>query len=892
MGVWSNSWAPFSFNLGRPSDYKKFERNMNMNMKKQNCFAAASLAVLLWCAFSAQAQYAGSNQTNTFSNVSNTWVGAYSVGSNFFNDALIISTGGKLTNGYAYLGFNAGDNNNGAQVTGTNSLWFTTNELVVGVSGSFNTMTVAASGKVLNANGYIGSNTTAIANSVLVTDPGTVWGNKTNLYVGYLGSSNTLTIANGGMVTNTGGYIGNSVGANNNAITVTGAGSMWTNRTDAYVGFAGAGNQLTIANGGKVVDGNGILSSNAASSGNSVLVTDPGSIWTNRANLYVGYLGAGNTLTVTNGGKVYDGIAYIGYTSNAVNNSVIVTGAGSIWSNRTGNLSIGEAGGGNTLIIANGGFVNGYNGNGNIGTAATATNNSVLVTGAGSVWTNNFLSLNVGNLGSFNTLTISNGGAVYINNSSYAYIGSSALSSNNAVTVTGAGSLWSISQGLTVGQGSFNVLTIANGGMVVDNNQGSIVGSNNSALVTGAGSVWSNRNSDVVIGSSGIGNSLTIANGGLVTAVNGHIGFTGGSSNTVLVTGNGSVWSNSGVVYVGEQGAGMTLTVTNGGAVFNNGFGYVGGPYLTSSNNTAVVTGPGSVWNNGTNLNVGAAGPNNTLVVNKGGAVIVGGALTVSAFAGASNNAVNINGGQVIVTNGPINVGPAGSAQFNLAGGSVLGQQLVATNGPNSAVNFSQGTLDLAVATVINGSTFMVGDSTHAATLNLRGGQSGFANDVQVSSNAFLTGFGTIANGNALIQPGGTLAPGNGSTLGVFTFSNQLRVAGTVAIKLQSTLGPLGTGDFLNVVGALDVTGGTLDFIPLDTPTNDVYVFCAYGSLLGTMIATNDVPAGYVFQTAYNGNELALVAVPEPASLGILMLIGGGLIWRRLRRSGHAMRRT
>jgi len=280
------------------------------------------------------------------------------------------------------------------------------------------------------------------------------------------------------------------------------------------------------------------------------------------------------------------------------------------------------------------------------------------------------------------------------------------------------------------------------------------------------------------------------------------------------------------------------------------------------------------------------------LAINNGGAVIVGGALTISAFAGASNNTVNVTGGQVNVPTGAINVGPAGSAQFNLAGGSVFAQQLIATNGPNSAVNFSQGTLDLAVATVINGSTFMVGDGTHAATLNLRGGVSGFANDVQVSSNAFLPGFGTLANGNALIQSGGTLAPGNGSTLGVFTFSNQLRVAGTADIKLQSTVGPLGTGDFLNVAGALDVTGGTLDFIPLDTPTNDVYVFCAYGSLLGTLVATNGVPAGYVFETAYNGNELALVAVPEPASLGVLLLIGGGLLWRRLRRGGHLTRRT
>jgi len=273
------------------------------------------------------------------------------------------------------------------------------------------------------------------------------------------------------------------------------------------------------------------------------------------------------------------------------------------------------------------------------------------------------------------------------------------------------------------------------------------------------------------------------------------------------------------------------------------------------------------------------------LAINNGGAVIVGGALTISAFTGASNNTVNLTGGQLSVSNGAINVGPAGSALFNLAGGTAFAQQLVATNGPNSAVNFSQGVLDVASATVINGSTFMVGDGIHTAKLNLRGGVSGFSNGLAIAQNAFLTGSGTITNGDALIQSGGTLAPGNGSTLGVFSFSNNLTLAGTMDIKLQNALGPLGTGDFVNVGGVLDVTGGEIGFFPPDTPTNSVYVFCQYGSLLGTLAEVDDVPAGYVLDTAYNGNELALVAVPEPVSLGLLVFVGGGLlIWRRRRR--------
>jgi T5SS/PEP-CTERM-associated repeat protein/autotransporter-associated beta strand protein len=103
-------------------------------------------------------------------------------------------------------------------------------------------------------------------------------------------------------------------------VLVTGTNSLWTNG-DLLVGVFGSGNSLTIANGGTVVSGVGIIG--YASSNNSVLVTGADSLWTNSSELYVGGLfGGGNTLTVAAGGTVVAtniSIAFLASSSGTLN---------------------------------------------------------------------------------------------------------------------------------------------------------------------------------------------------------------------------------------------------------------------------------------------------------------------------------------------------------------------------------------------------------------------------------------------------------------------------------------------------------------------------------------------------------------------------------------------
>jgi T5SS/PEP-CTERM-associated repeat protein len=199
---------------------------------------------------------------------------------------------------------------------------------------------------VANTTGIIG--VFSSNNSALVTGAGSLWTNSGDLYVGNEGSGNSLVISNGGRVANTIGYIGDQPNSSNNSVLVTGSNSLWTNSGDLFVGLQGSGNSLVISNGGTVASGEGYIG--AVSSNNSALVTGAGSLWTNSGNLYVG-----NSLVISNGGTVASGVGYIGLLSS--NNSVLVTGSNSLWTN-SGTVTIGAGGAeGNTLTVADGGQV-------------------------------------------------------------------------------------------------------------------------------------------------------------------------------------------------------------------------------------------------------------------------------------------------------------------------------------------------------------------------------------------------------------------------------------------------------------------------------------------------------------------------------------------------------
>ena len=156
-----------------------------------------------------------------------------------------------------------------------------------------------------------------------------------------------------------------------------------------------------------------------------------------------------------------------------------VSGAGSTWTN-TGTIEVGVLGAG-TLTIENGGTVN-SGGGGSIGLSAGSTG-TVTVTGPGSTWNNSpGGGLNIGSFGT-GTLTIANGGTV-INNTAFAANIGNGAGSQGTVTVTGAGSTWSNSSGLNIGNLGTGTLTIADSGAVT---AGPVV------IATNAGVDWNTQ---------------------------------------------------------------------------------------------------------------------------------------------------------------------------------------------------------------------------------------------------------------------------------------------------------------------------------------------------------------------------------------------------------------
>ncbi|MFZ2643453.1 MAG: hypothetical protein WA117_20850, partial [Verrucomicrobiia bacterium] len=700
--------------------------------------------------------------TNTIDGVTVNYTGTYMVGTyGSFNAQIMTNAGVLNVTGSSSIGYSAASSNNYAVVTGAGSLWNNNDDLYVGDAGSFNRLTIDSGGQVNCCRASVGNSATASSNMVLVTDPGSVWSCSGFLYLGCSGSGNSLTIANGGLVSDYNGYVGSGSPGTSNIITVSGIGSVWNNDGNLFVGYDSSGNRLIITNGGQVfVSGdfwsnNNNIGCNSGASNNSVLVTGSGSVWSNRVFLCVGLYGSANSLTIADGGQVLSAGAEVGDWAGANNNSVLVTGTGSVW-NSSDYLAVGDRSGvGNSLTIAGGGLVLDTIGYVGYGRDGGADNNVVLVSDPGSVWSNSG-ALVIGGNASGNILTVTNGGRVF---STEAEIGYSPGASNNAMVVAGAGSVW-------------------------------------------------NNSSNLFVGYLGSGNSLTITGGGSVSDYSAWISSWAAGNNSVVVSGVGSVWTNSGLLSSGSSGDYNTLTIGNGGRVFSS-FGVIGGDDFFGYNDgpstgnftSVLVTDAGSLWSNSGSLYVGYYGSSNTLTVANSGMVLASN--VVIGFNTFTGNLVTVSSATLIVTNTAANgLLEVRHGTLSLNSSTVTVNQFVATNFASSVVNFNGGMLNSGSSAFNNGSIFQVGDGTSAATLHLLGGTHSFADGLFINTNSWLTGTGAITGG---ITNAGTIAPGNSP--GILNVSGDLTLLTNSLLMMELAGTNDGFYDQINVSGALAFDG-------------------------------------------------------------------------------------
>ncbi|TFV73198.1 autotransporter domain-containing protein [Bradyrhizobium frederickii] len=596
-----------------------------------------------------------------------------------------------------------------------------------------------------------------------------------------LSATGGLTIQNGATLSDSVGALGRFLGATGTA-TVDGAGSSWSNSADLSVGYSGAGT-LTIRNGGAVGNQSGHVGRGAGATG-TVTVDGAGSTWTNHIALYVGNSGTG-TLTIQNGGTVSNGAdAFIGVNSGATG-SVTVDGAGSTWTD-TGNLYVGQTGTG-VLTIRNGGAVsNGADGHIGANSGATGT---VTVTGAGSSWTNSG-TVSIGEAGN-GTLTIASGGAV---SNTTAKIGAN-VGATGTATVTGTGSSWTNSGSLSVGQDGTGTLTIAGGG-AVSNTVGAIAanaGSTGSVTVTGAGSSWTNS-SNFYVGQNGTG-TLTIADGGAVSSLIGIIGAALGTTGTVTVTGAGSSWTTSLAMDVGLSGTGV-LTVANGAVV-----------------SASSVTLGNLAFSVGT-LNIGAA---------SGQTAVAPGALNtplVRFRTGTGYIVFNHTASNYIFA--PVISGSFGTVTVE-AGTTIF----------TAASNYTG-------ATTVNGGTLAVNGSIVSSTT--------------VNSGGTLSGIGMV--GSVTVNSGGRLAPGSGAPGSVLTISGSLAMQSGALYLVQ--LGSV-TASRADVSGTATLTGAGVQvrLAPGSTVAKQSTILHAAGGLGGTTFAGASA-TNFVASLSYTPTDVLL----------------------------------
>jgi T5SS/PEP-CTERM-associated repeat protein len=626
---------------------------------------------------------------------------------------------------------------------------------------------------------------------------------------------------------------------------------------------------------------------------------------TNFGSFTVGNQVIGDTgtaeLRLSKGGRVLSGSTYLGFRPGSsgfvsINGEPSWQGERSSWTN-TGELFVGSSGFGPAkggVSAVNGATVNTYNttiGSG-VSAGAVEINNAT--------WTNTNL-FRVGSGGTQAKLTVGAGGVL---NSLTGVIGYGSGSTSALTNTLGTAEIdngsWSNSGDFHVGWYARGTLAVRNRG-VLDDTIGTI-GYAETAIgdVTISNSTWTNRGA-LNVGYNGQG-TLLVTQGSTVTNTVAILGAYGSAAGKVTV--DDAAWTSSGELYVGYglpgtgSGARGTLTVRNGGVVSatNALIAHVAGSSGDVTVSGANGGGRASQWNLSGALYVGNAG-HGTLTVDGGGIVRSGstflgyqgegklflrggggGAGTLETAqlsggtgAGPQNGAVSFDGGLLRATADQAdfvrNIGvvtvDSGGAYIDSNGHRIgTGSGFVGSGGVHKV---GLGTLDL------RGISFLGGLSTvQAGTLLVNGGLSG---NVEVQSGGTLGGGGRI-DGVVTVLPGGTLSPGNSpGTLTVASLAMQAGAA--LAIELGAP------GDLLVVLGDVALNG-RIDFSG-DASSLGGASFLSYGgTLVDAGIVIGSLPGGldphaYVLDFSTPGMLGVMQAVPEPAT-ATLMALGALLL--------------
>lgn len=437
------------------------------------------------------------------------------------------------------------------------------------------------------------------------------------------------------------------------------------------------------------------------------------------------------------------------------------------------------------------------------------------------------------------------------------------ITADRTITIPSSYNIGSIAFGNTsanayiVGAQALRVIYLSNGGVIqslagtgIHNDQ---IGSK--LALVGDGGSYTFRNDSTV--------------GGLLInkAVSGS--STAGNTTTLYLDGSSTVTS------IGGQNTAVGAAIDDGGnggklAVVKNGNGL----WTLSGNNT--FTG-GLAVNAGTIRYFG----NGSTCLGAGSVTIADGV----TFNKANNSTVLVNN-QMIVNGNFEFKGNSDNNDWSGAMDLAAGTRTITANA-NLTVSggISNGGLTKAgsaVLTLSGANIYSGGTTVSGGTLLINGDNSGATGAVTVDAGGVLGGSGIIG-GAVTVNADGTLSAGNSPGTLAFNDNLTLSTGSTNIMEISDTAYDILTGDGAN---ALVVAGETVfDFTLFSGGvTNgysialaDMFVNWASVDLTGATYSAAGLGAGQSLDLT-GGN---LTVIPEPATLGLVIALGAGLVWVR-----------
>ncbi len=347
--------------------------------------------------------------------------------------------------------------------------------------------------------------------------------------------------------------------------------------------------------------------------------------------------------------------------------------------------------------------------------------------------------------------------------------------------------------------------------------------------------------------------ALTVNGGTLVASAttSGNSSGTGnGSATNVITVNNGATLKYTVSRGAGYHGANVFI---NGGTITfdNSDMSFASGKTVTFDTAAGTINGTGQ-WR------MRDASPKVTVTAAASGSLISVGTLTLTTTTGSR-------------------------ATFDVADGSAANDLTISSNigehvAGETLTKTGGGTLTLSGNNSYTGAT-----AVNNGTLRLDGS---VTSAVTVASGAKLQGVGTITKTGTALTVNGTLAPGN--SIGQLTVNGDVTLAGASDFEIdpdidgsdlllvQGTNGALTYGGTLNVS---ILTGSTGIFAMGDT--FDLFNFASQSGTFGTVNLPDISGQGYSWDQSALYTAGTITVIPEPATVGLLGLVGAMALLRR-----------